>query len=69
MTVSISDAVVNFFLRSSRVKDKKHDKREPGLFKEEFKCTEMLFLCSKTYNAKTLPLININLAVKVSTNL
>ena len=23
--------------------------REPGLFKEEFKCTEMLCLCSKTY--------------------
>ena len=28
---------------------KKHDKREPGLFKEEFRCTEMLCLCSKTY--------------------
>ena len=27
---------------------KKHDKREPGLFKEEFKCTEMLCSCSKT---------------------
>ena len=27
----------------------KHDKREPGLFKEEFRCTEMLCLCSKTY--------------------
>ena len=27
----------------------KHDKREPGLFKEEFRCTEMLSLCSKTY--------------------
>ena len=27
----------------------KHDKREPGLFKEEFCCTEMLGLCSKTY--------------------
>ena len=23
--------------------------REPGLFKEEFRCTEMLCLCSKTY--------------------
>ena len=27
----------------------KHDKRESGLFKEEFRCTEMLCLCSKTY--------------------
>ena len=27
----------------------KHDKREPGLFKEEFRCTEMLCLCSKTH--------------------
>ena len=27
----------------------KHDEREPGLFKEEFRCTEMLSLCSKTY--------------------
>ena len=34
---------------NDRSKHKKHDKREPGLFKEEFKCTEMLCLCSKTY--------------------
>ena len=27
----------------------KHDNREPGLFKEEFRCTEMLCLCSKIY--------------------
>ena len=27
---------------------KKHDKREQGLFKEEFRCAEMLCLCSKT---------------------
>ena len=31
------------------VKHKKHDKREPGPFKEEFRCTEMLCLCSSTY--------------------
>ena len=30
------------------VKHKQHDTREPGLFKEEFRCTEMLCLCSKT---------------------
>ena len=28
---------------------KKHDSREPGLFKEEFSCAEMLRLCSKIY--------------------
>ena len=27
----------------------KHDTREPGLFKEEFGCTEMICLCSETY--------------------
>ena len=44
-----SDAVANFFPRTCCVKHKQHDKREPGLFKEEFRCTEMLCLCSKTY--------------------
>ena len=28
---------------------KKHDKREPELYKEEFRCTGMLCLCSKSY--------------------
>ena len=27
----------------------KHDRREPGLFEEEFRCTETICLCSKTY--------------------
>ena len=27
----------------------KHDKRVPGIIKEEFRCTEMICLCSKTY--------------------
>ena len=44
-----ADAVANLFPRISCVKHKQHDKREPGLFKEEFRCTEMLCLCSKTY--------------------
>ena len=43
-----ADAVANFFARICCVKHKQHDKREPGLFKEEFRCTEMLSLCSKT---------------------
>ena len=44
-----ADAVANFFPRTCCVKHKQHDKRQPGLFKEEFICTEMLCLCSKTY--------------------
>ena len=44
-----ADAVANFFTRTSSVKHKQHDKREPGLFKEEFRCTEMLCQYSKTY--------------------
>ena len=44
-----ADAVANFFPRTCCSKHKQHDKREPGLFKEEFTCTEMLRLCSKTY--------------------
>ena len=36
------------FLERVVVSIKKHDKREPGLFKEEIRCTEMLCLCSKT---------------------
>ena len=38
-----------FFPRTCCNVLKKHDKREPGLFKEEFRCAEMLCLCSKTY--------------------
>ena len=44
-----ADAVVSFSPRTCCVKHRQHDKRGPGLFKEEFKCTEMLCLCSKTY--------------------
>ena len=45
-----ANAATNFFPRICCSKHKKHDKREPGLFKEEFRCTEMLCLCSKTYS-------------------
>ena len=44
-----ADALANFFPRTFCVKHKQRDKREPGLFKEEFNGTEMLCLCSKTY--------------------
>ena len=42
-------ATDNFVPRNCCNVHKKHDKREPGLFKEEFRCAEMLCLCSKTY--------------------
>ena len=44
-----ADSIANFFPRTCCVKHKQHNKREPGLFKEEFRRTEMLCLCSKTY--------------------
>ena len=44
-----ADAVANFFPRTCCVEHKQHDKREPGLFKEDFRCTDMLCLCSKSY--------------------
>ena len=44
-----ADAVANFFPSTFCVKHKQHGKREPGPFKEGFRCTEMLCLCSKTY--------------------
>ena len=44
-----ADAVANFFPRTCCVEHKQHDKSEPGLFKEEFRCTEIICLCSMTY--------------------
>ena len=44
-----ADTVAKLFSRTCCVKHKQHDKREPGLFKEEFRCTEMLCLYSRTY--------------------
>ena len=44
-----ADAVANFLSRTCCVKHKQHDKREHGLIKEEFRCTKMFCLCSKTY--------------------
>ena len=39
-----ADATTNFFPRTCCTKHMNHDKREPGLFKEEFRRTEMLCL-------------------------
>ena len=44
-----ADAKPKVFPRTCYSTHKKHDKREPGIFKEEFRLTEMLCLCSKTY--------------------
>ena len=44
-----ANATDNFFPSTCCNIHKKHDKREPGLFKEEFRCAELLCLCSKTY--------------------
>ena len=44
-----ADAISNFFPRTCCSLHRKHDKREPGLFKEEFRCTEILCFCSITY--------------------
>ena len=44
-----ADATDSFFHGTCCNAHKKHDKRKPGLFKEEFDCAEMLCLCSKTY--------------------
>ena len=44
-----ANATENFIPRTSCSAHKRHDKREPGLFKEEFRCSEMLCLCRKTY--------------------
>ena len=60
--------VANFFPWTCFVKHKQNNKRKAGLFKEEFRCMDMLCLFSKHTAAMTSPLRNLNLAVKVSTN-
>ena len=48
-TAFSANATSNFVPRTRYTKHMKQDKREPGLFEEEFPCTEFLCLCSKTY--------------------
>ena len=55
-----ADDLANSFPRRCCVEPKQHDKREPGLFKEEFRCTEMLRLCSKTYCCNDVTFNNLN---------
>ena len=44
-----ADAVANIFARTCCVKHEQHDKIQCGLFKEEFRCSEILCLRSKIY--------------------
>ena len=44
-----ADGQYNFFPRECCPEHNHFDQRTPGLFKEEFRCTEMVALCSKTY--------------------
>ena len=44
-----ANATTNFFPRTCCTKHINHDEREPGLFKEEFSCTEIFCFCSKTF--------------------
>ena len=44
----VADSVA-FSPKKCCVKHKQHDKKEAGLFEEEFRCAEMLCLYSKTY--------------------
>ena len=44
-----ASATTNFFPRTCCTEHKKQEKREPGLFPEDFRRPEMLCLCSKTY--------------------
>ena len=59
------NATTNFFGRTCFTEYKKHDKGEPGVFKEEFRCTEMLCLCSKPFVDMTPIPTNTNSAAKV----
>ena len=43
-----ANATTNFFPRTCFTEHKKHDKRQPGLFKKDFCLKGMLCLCSKT---------------------
>lgn len=47
-----ADSENNFFPRTCCIVHATYDKRSPGLFKEEFRGTEMVALCSKTYCVK-----------------
>ena len=57
----------NFFPRKYCRKHAAFDKRTPGLFKEEFRCSEMIALCSKTYCCYDEETDTVKLSIKDST--
>ena len=58
------NATTNFFPRTCCTKHIKHDTRETGLFKGEFRCTEMLFYAAKPIVVMIPIPTNTNLAAK-----
>ena len=44
-----ANSTTKFFPSTCCAKYEEHDRGEPGLVKEELRCTEMICLCSKTY--------------------
>ena len=60
-----ANATTNFFPRTCCTEHKKHDKREPGLFKEEFRCTKMLCFAVKPIVVMTPIPTNTNSTAKV----
>ena len=58
-----ANATTNFFPRTRCTKHKKHDKREPGFFKEEFRCTECC-VCAARRNAVMIPNHNCKFSSK-----
>ena len=63
-----ADAVANFVPQNILCKTQTTQKREPGLFKEDFRCTEMLCLRSTTYCCYAVTSNKLKFSRKVSTN-
>ena len=63
-----ADAVANLFPRTCCVKHKQHDKREPASSKKSSDVRKCYVCVVRHTVAMTSPLINSNLAVRVSTN-
>ena len=56
--------ISNFFLRLCCSRHQKYNKREPGPFKEEPRCKEMLCLYSKTYCCYGKKSVELNFSSK-----
>ena len=48
----------------AKICHKQLDKRQLGLYREEFRCTEMLCLCSKTYCCYDVPSNELKFKIK-----